>query len=89
MFGAERPGQVVGAQLDAVAQPPPEEGPAGQAVLALISQWWGLLEEARARESEWTDRLIAAEATRARVEGELEAVKAAQARPWYRRLFGG
>ena len=65
-----------------------EAGPNSFA-LALASQWANLLESAHARELDLQDRLIAAEAARARAEGELDALKAAQARPWYKRLFGG
>ena len=65
------------------------EAEAGSFALALASQWVSALESARARELELQDRLIAAETRAARFEGELTALKTAQARPWYRRLFGG
>ena len=71
------------------AEPPPEETAQGQAVLVLVSQWRGLLEAGQAREAVLTDRLIAAETRAARAEGELAAVKAAQGRGFFRRLFGG
>jgi len=60
------------------------------AALAIMAQTLTAeLAAAHAREQAVWDRLVAAEARAARAEGELEAVKAAQARPWYRRLFGG
>ena len=67
----------------------PGEAAQGQAVLALASQWRGLLEAAQEREAALTDRLIEAETRAARFEGELTALKAAQSRGFFRRLFGG
>ena len=78
----------------------PAAGQGQTAALALGQQWVDLLnttlQGAQAREAVLTDRLIAAESARARAEGQLEAaqaqlaeLKAAQDRPFWRRLFGG
>jgi DNA-binding transcriptional MerR regulator len=66
----------------------PQEAGAGTFALALASQWASLLESARAREVDLQDRLIEAQTRAARAEGELEAIKAAQKRGFFRRLFG-
>lgn len=70
------------------------EPPPGQAMLVLVTQYAGLLDAARERERELTDRLITAESRAARAEGQLETLQAAQTaaqtRPgFWRRLFGG
>jgi DNA-binding transcriptional MerR regulator len=74
----------------------PRSTEAGSFALAIASQWASLLESARAREVALQDRVIEAETARIRAEAQLEAVqaqlaelKAAQARPWYKRIFGG
>jgi hypothetical protein len=46
------------------------------------------LAAARAREQALWNRVVESEAGRARAEGELAALKTAQGRPWYKRLFG-
>ena len=73
---------------------PQGEPPPGQAMLVLVTQYASLLDTARDRERELTDRLIAAESRAARAEGQLETLQAAQTaaqtRPgFWRRLFGG
>lgn len=79
---------------------PPAASQGQSAALALGQQWVDLLnttlQGAQAREAVLTDRLIAAETRAARAEGQLEAaqaqlaeLKAAQGRPFWRRLFGG
>ena len=71
----------------------PAAGQGQSAALALGQQWVDLLnitlQGAQAREAVLTDRLIAAETRAARAEGELAALKAAQGRSFWRRLFGG
>lgn len=71
-----------------VARPKPEAPP--PAPLAIMAQTLtGELAAAHAREQALWDRLIAAENRAARAEGELAALKAAQGRGIFRRLFGG
>jgi len=87
---AEEAAQHENAPQNVIAGPQAPQSPeSGSFALALASQWANLLESARARELDLQDRLIVSESARARAEGELEALKAAQARPWYKRLFGG
>lgn len=69
---------------------PKDPAPTQPAPLAIMAQTLTAeLAAARQREQILWDRIVEAETRAARAEGELEAVKTAQGRPWYKRLFGG
>lgn len=66
-------------------QPPPQPAPLAILATTLTEE----LRLSREREQALWDRIVAAEAARARAEGELAALRAAQPRSWWRRVFGG
>lgn len=82
------------------AQPPADQPPPQPAPLAIMAQTLTAElaaarereRQAQEREQQLWDRLIAAETARAHAEGELAALHAARAaehRPWWKRLTGG
>jgi hypothetical protein len=77
-------------QEEEEAQPKRQAGEAQPAALAIMAQTiTAELAAARQREQTLWERIVEAEKRASAAEAALAAVKAAQARPWYRRLLGG
>ena len=90
-WSAPEAGQEAAQGVDGWELPPKRQaGEAQPAPLAIMAQTLTAeLAAARQREQMLWDRIVEAETRAARAEGQLEAVKTAQGRPWYKRLFGG